>query len=314
MSQLRGATPSFYSFDALGSTDRLTDASSNVTDSYTYRAFGNIQATSGSTTNAFRYVGMRQYYFDANFLWYYARARYYDPITSRFFSPDPFGLGAADTNLYTYVANRPTGFSDPSGLDWRTDLETRSKACLCCCAQDAKILDVNFKRFVAGKSGLGYEHCFDFQVSVKDHEARAGERPGNCSIEWWEWTNQPYEHGMIAKKWNQMCTFARFRDHFEACGALDSRWLVPPGLPNRETLILQDCPSRSYRDPGVGPRILVILVKIKSAPTCTCPKAFVSFAAIQILDHIPVKGPVTQHEFRIISPVPLLLGFGYALP
>src|SRR5207245_11481218 len=48
----------------------------------------------------------------------YNRARYYDPDTGRWLSQDPLGFDAGDSNLYRYVANRPTSDKDPSGLSY----------------------------------------------------------------------------------------------------------------------------------------------------------------------------------------------------
>ncbi len=47
---------------------------------------------------------------------YYADARWYDPTTHQFTTPDPTGLGAGDPNLYRYVGNDPTDMVDPSGM------------------------------------------------------------------------------------------------------------------------------------------------------------------------------------------------------
>ncbi len=46
----------------------------------------------------------------------YYRARWYDPQVGRFASEDPIGFGGGDINLYGYVWNDPTTFTDPSGL------------------------------------------------------------------------------------------------------------------------------------------------------------------------------------------------------
>jgi hypothetical protein len=45
----------------------------------------------------------------------YYRARYYDPSLGRFLSEDIAGF-AAGIEFYAYVQNRPTQFTDPSGL------------------------------------------------------------------------------------------------------------------------------------------------------------------------------------------------------
>jgi RHS repeat-associated protein len=65
------------------------------------------------------FVGRYQYTgreFDAETDLQYNRARYYDATTGRWISQDPLGFDAGDSNLYRYVTNRPTGATDPSGL------------------------------------------------------------------------------------------------------------------------------------------------------------------------------------------------------
>ncbi|HID76205.1 MAG TPA: hypothetical protein EYP56_09445, partial [Planctomycetaceae bacterium] len=60
--------------------------------------------------------------YDAETALYYYRARYYNAAIVRFLSEDPIGFGAGDPNLYRYVANSPTTFTDPSGeLEIRLD-------------------------------------------------------------------------------------------------------------------------------------------------------------------------------------------------
>jgi len=45
----------------------------------------------------------------------YYRARYYDASLGRFISRDPMGMSAG-INVYAYVDNNPTNFTDPSGM------------------------------------------------------------------------------------------------------------------------------------------------------------------------------------------------------
>ena len=46
----------------------------------------------------------------------YYRARYYDPVRSRFVSEDPLGLRAGDPNHYAYAMANPVSLYDPLGL------------------------------------------------------------------------------------------------------------------------------------------------------------------------------------------------------
>jgi RHS repeat-associated protein len=115
VSQRRGSTTSTHLFDALGSTRKLTDSTGAVTDSYDYRAYGETYASSGTTTNVFRWVGELGYYYDIDRSAYYLRARHYSPALARFLSQDPIGFEGSKWNLYEYVGSRPIGRADPGG-------------------------------------------------------------------------------------------------------------------------------------------------------------------------------------------------------
>jgi len=98
--------------DALGSTLGLTDSTGTLQTQYTYEPFGNTTASGLGSANPFQYTGREN---DGTGLYFY-RARYYSPTLQRFISEDPLDLGGGDLNLYAYVRNSPTNFTDSSGM------------------------------------------------------------------------------------------------------------------------------------------------------------------------------------------------------
>jgi RHS repeat-associated protein len=103
--------PSYYHHDQLGSTRMLTDATGETTATFTYSAYGGLQASTGSQTTPLGYAG--QYTLSQSGL-QYLRARVYDPATGQFLSTDP--LRALTLSSYGYVHDNPLNGGDPSGL------------------------------------------------------------------------------------------------------------------------------------------------------------------------------------------------------
>ena len=97
------------SFNALGSNIVLTDDNQKVLVRYEYDIFGAIRSETGTCNNTRKFTGKE---FDADSNLYYYGARYYDPYIGRFTQRDPAGDGV---NWYTYVANNPLKFVDPTG-------------------------------------------------------------------------------------------------------------------------------------------------------------------------------------------------------
>jgi RHS repeat-associated protein len=111
----RGANTFFYHANGLDSVTDLTDGSGATVQSYAYDAWGNVLDQIGSIENPFTYTGREQ---DTESGLFYYRARSYDPNVGRFLEPDPIGFGGDSPNLYLYVRDNPTNFTDPLGL-WR---------------------------------------------------------------------------------------------------------------------------------------------------------------------------------------------------
>ena len=101
--------------DGQASVRMLADAAGQVTDQYSYDAFGNPLADNGSTDNDYRYNGQQ---LDDETGLYYLRNRYYDPTTGRFLSRDPVdGDPSMPLSLHRYIygGNDPVNFADPNG-------------------------------------------------------------------------------------------------------------------------------------------------------------------------------------------------------
>jgi RHS repeat-associated protein len=115
ISQRREDATNYYHFDAQGSTRQLTDDGATVSDAYTYSAFGETVAASGTTENKHRYVGRSGYFLDDRVNAYYVRARTYNYALARWKSTDRAEFMAGDVNLYRYCENSPVEQTDPSG-------------------------------------------------------------------------------------------------------------------------------------------------------------------------------------------------------
>jgi RHS repeat-associated protein len=105
---------SYYQSDASGNITGLTGASGDLVTSYTYDPFGQILASTGTTENPFKFSGSYGVISNADGL-VQTKARVYNPATGSFTSMDPLGA-LAGPNAYTYSANNPISFGDPSGL------------------------------------------------------------------------------------------------------------------------------------------------------------------------------------------------------
>jgi len=112
---MRGSQTRFYHADGLGSIRVLTDESGNITDSYTYSAFGELLAHTGSDPQPYAFTGEP---YDPNSGFQYHRARWMDPRVGRFVSVDSFAGSAFDPpslHKYLYAAADPLNEVDPSG-------------------------------------------------------------------------------------------------------------------------------------------------------------------------------------------------------
>jgi len=113
--QQPGVATNYYGHDGHGSVRYLTSISGDITDTYTYDAYGNLVASSGSTANNYLYCGEQ---YDPQLKFYYNRARYLNPDTGRFWTMDTFAGNNEDPlslHKYLYCQENPVNGIDPSG-------------------------------------------------------------------------------------------------------------------------------------------------------------------------------------------------------
>ena len=105
----------YYMYNGHADVTALLKADGTIAATYYYDAFGNITDTTGSVNNSITFAG---YQYDEETGLYYLNARMYDPKTARFLQEDTFNGDKNDPlslNLYTYCANNPIIYHDPTG-------------------------------------------------------------------------------------------------------------------------------------------------------------------------------------------------------
>ena len=111
----------FYVFNLQGDVVTILDSSSTAVVNYSYDAWGNVLAISGTLAdtvgvlNPFRYRG---YVYDHETGLYYLQSRYYNPEWGRFLNADAYvttGQGLLGNNMFVYCGNNPVIRVDASG-------------------------------------------------------------------------------------------------------------------------------------------------------------------------------------------------------
>ena len=120
---LIGGAWRYHMYDGLGSTRQLMLHAYpyTITDTYSYEAFGNLMASTGTTPNPYRFVGSLGYYQTGSSLMHLG-ARYYVPELGRLMHRDPVGAAY----MYAYADDDPVDAVDPAGAKptcgpWRDD-------------------------------------------------------------------------------------------------------------------------------------------------------------------------------------------------
>ena len=124
ISQERDGAKSYYLYDGSDSVRMLANEEGEITDTYTFDAFGNLTASTGSTKNDFLYRGEQ---YDSFTGLYYLRARYMNPATGTFITMDEYAgsvFEPVSLHKYLYANANPVMYSDPSGYSSLSELTT----------------------------------------------------------------------------------------------------------------------------------------------------------------------------------------------
>ncbi|MCP3998816.1 MAG: RHS repeat-associated core domain-containing protein, partial [bacterium] len=109
-------TKRYYHADGLGSIRALSDEIGQVTDRYTYTAFGELLEHGGTSLQEYQFAGEP---LDPNLGFYYNRSRWLDVSAGRFASLDLLPANVFEPKAlhrYQYAVNEPTLGVDPTGL------------------------------------------------------------------------------------------------------------------------------------------------------------------------------------------------------
>lgn len=115
ISQERSGAKWYYLYDGSDSVRMLANEDGEITDTYTFDAFGNLTASTGSTKNVFLYRGEQ---YDSFTGLYYLRARYMNPATGTFITMDEYSgsvFEPVSLHKYLYANANPVMNSDPTG-------------------------------------------------------------------------------------------------------------------------------------------------------------------------------------------------------
>jgi len=110
--QLNGTSDLYYSLDHLGSIREIENSAGVIQTECNYDCFGRQQMFSSAVAMDF---GLAGYYLEGRIGCYLTKYRMYNPQTATWTSRDPLGEDV-DANLFAYVDNAPTNWTDWLGL------------------------------------------------------------------------------------------------------------------------------------------------------------------------------------------------------
>jgi len=161
ISQERNGEKSYYLYDGFDSVRMLVDEDNNITDTYTFDAFGNLVSSTGETENYYLYRGEQYDNFTGL---YYLRARYMNPSTGTFITMDEYAgsvFEPVSLHKYLYANANPVTYCDPSGYSSDATLESHVTA-----MQGLGVLVSCDSMLSSAAAALGHKILLGFMLGV----------------------------------------------------------------------------------------------------------------------------------------------------
>ncbi|MBP3544606.1 MAG: RHS repeat-associated core domain-containing protein, partial [Lachnospiraceae bacterium] len=173
----------FYLYDGHGNVTALTDNLGNVTDNYSYTAYGVLLTKAGETENEYLYCGEQM---DATTGLYYLRARYFNPLTATFTQKDSYEgnlYSPVTQNGYLYTGGNPVMYADPSGNEATL---SEMATVIGIMGIVSSVVVVNYQHYIAPYLAMRAQMCWDNLVSTAGALRNAFEAAKQSLSDSWE--------------------------------------------------------------------------------------------------------------------------------
>ena len=199
-----GGTLVYFHRNQQYSVTAVTTSAGAIAERYAYSAYGQptiLDAaasvlSSSAINNRYTYTGRE---WDATLGLHHFRARWMSSIAGSFLGRDPIGYDDA-LGMYTFVNNRPTFYTDPTGLKAKWPDPPSCDACCCCpiSLTGAKSDPIQANR----RYGITITVTVQLEYRSADKSLLGGERGSDCWMNWYEWsTAAPWYDPAGVNKW-----------------------------------------------------------------------------------------------------------------
>ena len=213
--------------------------------------------------------------------------RYYDPVTGRWPSRDPIAERGG-VNLYVFIGNNGVNGGDVLGMSptqnpGETSDGSQPKECLCCCAEDIKIIK-------GGRIDTLNDWGSSFDVKIElNYKQTLEEGVKDCELEWMERSDYP----ALPKEVHPPDEWVNLYGGDTPGQKIFFRaWDEKAIKRGKVAVKLTDNPSLEKWGGRDQERTVDFNIKVKSNKDCSCNKQEVNVTAVQYLKMVNGEGNI----------------------